>query len=595
MSDLQYTKSGRLVNKRFRAFLIPAFLTAMATQMGVFFDGIIMGQLIDSRAMASASACEMLSQIAAAFTVLLSTGAVGLIAVAVGNGKRDEAYRAFSLTFYISIAFGLLITLLLIPTCMKVVRILTPVPELWDCVYAYLHVLLWRFPFCSLFMLMSSLICADGMEKLSTVSVTIQQLANIALDYTLIRFFDLGVEGAAMATVLSDIVALFFLLICYFKSENRTFKLVGVLKMGIKAMFKDIKEISVSGIAAASGYGLVAVRMWFLIRISGRVGGSDGTQVLAACMLYLTLLSMFSGGINQSVLPLVGVLYGEKDYLSIRKLLNYVAFILFIIIGASVLFAMIFPQSILAAAGLPGDLILRSVNDVRLYSVSLIGTGITFLMIYYYTTVSQTRAAGILAYTEGLLAVLPGVWILSRFFGMKGIWLGLIFAEAAGLTVTGCYVRYICAKSGGKLNDFYLIEKNGNELLYDASIRATREDAAGISAEVMDILKGKGLGGIPAEKAGIVLEETAVNLADMNKRPVDMDVRILENQDELVLAFRDNGIPFDPIGYEPVVQDDMDRYGDGIMVLKAVADRIDYNLVLALNQTTIAFKIQKGV
>ena len=595
MRGLQYTKSGRLVNKRFRAFLIPALLTAMATQMGVFFDGIIMGQLIDSKAMASASACQALSQIAAALTILLSTGAVGLIAVAVGNGKRDEADRVFSLAFYVSIAFGLLITLLLIPICSKVVRVLTPVPELWDSVYAYLHILLWRFPFCSMLMLMADLICADGMEKLSTASVSVQQLANIVLDYVLIRLFDLGIEGAAMATVLSDMVGLLFLLFCYFRSKTRTFRLVGALNQGLKALLKDIKVISAAGLATASGYGLIAVRMWFLIRVAGRVGGSDGTQVLAACMLFLTLMSMFSGGINQSVLPLVGVLYGEKDYLAIRTLFNYVATVLLGIIGASVLFAMIFPQAILAAAGLPGDLILRSVNDVRLYSISLIGTGITFLMIYYYTTVSQTTTAGILAYTEGLFAALPGVWLFSYFFGMTGIWLGLIFAEIAGLTVTGCYVRYVCAKSAGKLNDFYLIEKNGNELLYDASIRATREDAAGISAEVMDILKDKGLGGTPAEKAGIILEETAVNLAAMNSRPVDMDVRILRNGDELVLALRDNGIPFDPVGYEPVVQDDTDRLGDGIMVLKAVADRIDYNLVLALNQTTIAFKIPKGV
>lgn len=54
---MRYTKSSALVNKRFRAFFVPALLAAMATQMGVFFDGIIMGQLINSAAMASASAC----------------------------------------------------------------------------------------------------------------------------------------------------------------------------------------------------------------------------------------------------------------------------------------------------------------------------------------------------------------------------------------------------------------------------------------------------------------------------------------------------------------------------------------------------------
>ena len=585
----RYTKSNALVSKRFRAFFIPALLAAMATQMGVLFDGIIMGQLINSAAMASASACQPLTQFAAALTILISTGSVGLIAVAAGNGKREEASRAFSLAFYVAIILGVVITAVLLPTARSVVRLLTPVPELWESVYAYLHILVWRFPFCMLLMLMADMVCADGMEKLSTAAVSIQQMVNIALDYILIHFLGLGIEGAAMATVFSDIAGLGFMLWRYFASKQRTFRLVGVLSSGLKAVFRGIGRIAGSGAATASGYALVAVRLWFLMRITGDVGGTDGTEVLAACLLFLTLLSMFSGGINQSLLPLVGVLFGEKDYRSIRMLMRYVGRILLAIVGVSVLFAMFFPQAILAVAGLPQDLAARYVNDVRLYSVSLIGTAVTFLMIYYYTTVSQTTAAGILAWTEGLLAVLPAVWLFSRAFGMTGVWLGLIFAEAAGLAVTWLYTKHVCAKSGGKLTDFYLIEKSGSELLYDVSIKATREEAAGISADVISILTEKGVDRIPAEKAGIVLEETAVNLAQTNKKPVDMDVRVLESGSELVLALRDNGIPFNPVEYVPPEQENTDQRCNGITVLRSVAGRIDYSLVLALNQTTIAF------
>jgi hypothetical protein len=377
----------------------------------------------------------------------------------------------------------------------------------------------------------------------------------------------------------------------YFGSPRRTFRLVGVLSSGVKALFRKIGEIARSGVATASGYALVAVRVWFLVRIAGETGGSDGTEVLAACMLFLTLLSMFSSGINQAVLPLVGVLYGEKDYRSIRMLMRYVTRFLLAIVGVAVLFAMIFPQVILSAGGLSPDLILRSQNDVRLYSVSLFGTAITFLMIYYFTTVSRTTAAGILAYTEGLLAVLPAVWLFSRLFGMTGIWLGLIVAEVIALAVTWLYTKRVRAKSGGALRDLFLIEENGSELLYDASIRASREDAAGISADVMAILTEKGVDPLPAEKIGIVLEETAVNQARINAKPVDMDVRILEAGDELVLALRDNGIPFNPMEYVPPEQEGTDPRGDGIMVLRSVAGRIEYSLVLALNQTTITFRL----
>ncbi len=249
---MRYTKSSALVNKRFRAFFVPALLAAMATQMGVFFDGIIMGQLINSAAMASASACQPLTQFASALTVLISTGSVGLIAVAAGNGKRDEANRAFSIAFYVTIGIGLAISAVLLPAARGVVRLLTPVPELWESVYAYLHILAWRFPICMLLMLMADLVCADGMEKLSTAAVSIQQLSNILLDYVLIRFLGLGIEGAAMATVFSDIAGLGFMLWRYFALKKRTFRLVSVMSSGLKAVFRGIGRIVKSGVGRSA-------------------------------------------------------------------------------------------------------------------------------------------------------------------------------------------------------------------------------------------------------------------------------------------------------------------------------------------------------
>ena len=108
---------------------------------------------------------------------------------------------------------------------------------------------------------------------------------------------------------------------------------------------------------------------------------------------------------------------------------------------------------------------------------------------------------------------------------------------------------------------------------------------------MIGILTEKGVDPIAAEKTGIVLEETAVNLARMNKNPVDMDVRVLENGNELVLAMRDNGIPFNPVEYVPPEREGTDSRGDGIMVLRSVAGKIDYSLVLALNQTAISFML----
>ena len=125
-----------------------------------------------------------------------------------------------------------------------------------------------------------------------------------------------------------------------------------------------------------------AVKVWCIYKILGSTGGAGETQIYAACMLYLSLLSMF---VNSSAYPILGVIYGEKDYRSIRMF------------------------------RLPADL------------------------------------------------------------------------AASGAAAAWIYVKYKCANSYGKLSDFYLIETNGSELLYDVSLKATESDAAKLSQESISL------------------------------------------------------------------------------------------------------------
>ena len=91
-----YTKSDTLLNKKFREFFLPTVLMAMASQLGVIPDSIIVGNLIDANAMASVGVCMPLNQIAAAVNVIISVGAGGLIAIAAGARQRGEANKIFS-------------------------------------------------------------------------------------------------------------------------------------------------------------------------------------------------------------------------------------------------------------------------------------------------------------------------------------------------------------------------------------------------------------------------------------------------------------------------------------------------------------------
>ncbi|MBR0221741.1 MAG: ATP-binding protein [Synergistaceae bacterium] len=587
MTETAYFKSGVLVNSKFREFFIPTVLSTMAGQLGVIVDSIIVGNFINAGAMASVGVCMPLNQLVAAIMMLISVGSGGLAAIASGARQHDEANRIFSAVTFLCFGIGALITLLCLPFTREIARFLSSADALVEGGWAYLHILIWRFPFMLALGGISVLIRSDGMAGLVSRAVLIGQVVNIGLDLLLIGPLKMGLEGAALATVISDIVGSGYLMIGYFKSSERTFRLVNILSNGLKSFISLSFNLIRSGVPAASGVGLVSLKVWCIYAILGKTGGAGAMTIYAVCVSCLSFVSMFISGGHRSMIPIVGVLYGEKDYQGIRMLARHVLKFTLLLVGAFVLFVLLSPQTILSLFNLPPELMAEGANAIRLFSISLIGVAVTFLMLYYYTTVQQRTAANILSFVEGFLAVVPLAWLLSKPFGLTGVWLAFILAELVGFLCIYLYIRVIREHSNGKFFDVYLIERNGKEMIYDVSIKATDDDAAKLSIEVLKVLKDNGIDELTASRAALALEEMTANLANYpnNKQAADIDLRISNADGKIILALRDNGRPFNPVEYSPDEQTDYRT--DGIMLLKAIAKNIQYSRVLSLNQTII--------
>ena len=585
-----YVKSGTLVNRKFCEFLIPTLLMSMSSQLGVFFDGVIVSYLLGAVAMASVGASMPLTQAAAALSVMISVGAVGHITTALGIGEKNKASFIFSTACVLSLGIGILLTALLYAFSAELSAVISPASSMTQGCYEYLHVLVFRFPFSISLSIMCDIVRSDGMAALSSYSVMIQQCSNIIMDFVFIKYFGLGLEGAALATVLSDVAGIGYILLIYSRSKDRTFRLSSPISEGIVKFIKRTFEICRAGLPATFGMICVAVKVWCIYKILGSTGGAGATQIYAACMLYLSLLSMFVFGANSSAYPILGVLYGEKDYRSIRMFMRYIFRFMLLIVVFAVMFSILFPKEFLILFRLSADLAASGASSVRLFSVSLVGVAMTFIMIYYYTAVKQDTVGNILSLTEGFFAVIPAAWVFSRLWGQIGVWIALIFAEIAGAAVVLVYVKYKCAYSDGKLSDFYLIETNGSELLYDVSLKATESDAAKLSQEASGVLEARGMDRVTAMKVGIALEEITANMALINVKPVDFDVRILHSGEEILLALRDNGKEFNPMEYQPSADEEADYRSDRIMVLRALSGDIKYDRVLSLNQTLITIK-----
>ncbi len=295
---------------------MPTVLSSMAIQLGTIVNGIIVGNLISPHAMAAVSACLPINQITYALAVLISIGSSGLIAVAAGKRDNDGADYIFTTVVAVSIFGGMLWALLLVPNSYSAAVFLSSAEDLRGLVHEYLTVFVWRVPLDLMFFTWQTLIRTDGFAKVVSRGILLGQVTNVVLSLALVAS-GFGVAGAAVAVISGDVIAMSYVAKKYFSSNERSRKFCAVFNDFGKFISQAGKIIK-SGIPVASGTALISVKIWAIYQILGETGGADAMTLYAICMACLSVVSMCIAGCNGAMMPIIGMLYGERDFSGVR-------------------------------------------------------------------------------------------------------------------------------------------------------------------------------------------------------------------------------------------------------------------------------------
>lgn len=578
--ELNFKKNNDLVNKKFNELFLPTILATASIYLGNVINGIIVGNLIDPVAMASIYACIPLNQAACALSILISAGAAAMIAVAAGARENDKADYIFSIVLTLGIICAFFIVLLA-PLSQEISKILSPETELQKYIQIYLSIFIYRTALIVFIMVLRNILRVEGMAKTISRSAAVQQFLSISLTIIFVGYIPFGVYGAGVALIVGDIACFIYMLVGYgfFKERKRHF--VNIFKHGLKKFFEQIISICKAGFPGFIALILGAIKVWVIYQIIGEVGGASAMVMYSICIACLSIYSVFLYACCDTSMPIIGMLYGEKDFSSVKKMLIRTLKVAMTLITCFVMFACISPKTILHIYNLPPSLFEDGATALRLFTPSLIGTMFLGIMIYYYSVIKQRTAGKIIPLAEGFLIILPAAVILSKIFGVNGVWISFSVAEIGAFMILIFYVK----KFGEKSKDIFLIESENPEILYDVSIKANLENAVKVSAESISVLENNLEARKSAVKVGIALEEIILNIEKIAAgKSVNVDVIIsLTAEKNLLITLRDNGKIFNPVTYKAEENFSM----DGIAVLNSLAKDIQYNRILGLNQTTI--------
>lgn len=578
-----YTRSGKLLYQKYREFFLPTILASMTSSMAIIVDSIIVGNMLGPKEMASVNLCIPIMQFIFTFAILIGMGASTLIATAIGQRKSKDASKIFTTSLTMAVILGVLFTAISVPFSKNIASALTTDTELFPFVHDYLYVILCGCPFVIIIPILSYVIRTDGMAKLASAILVVANVINLILDIVFIGLCKMGIAGSALATICGFVISL-FVVIFYWRSKRRTLKLNLSLVTNIKELWLHVSQIVKVGCPGALSSTLIVVKIFCINLLVGSIAGSDGLVIFSVCFSALSFLSMFISGTAGTMMPILGILFGQKDFRGVRLIFGYTLKLALSLTVAITLLFEIFPAQIFSLFGVnTPELLAMGIPSLRLYALSLLGVTTTFTMVYYYMTVHRHKIANMLSAVEGLVVVIPMAWALSQIWGINGIWIGFILAEVVSIGILYLKTRREIRASDGKYDDMLLIEHSEPGVLYDVSLTGSKEDAAKVSSDARKILKNNGFSDNHALQIGIVLEEM-VDHAHINNKKVNVDVMITETPDNAVISIRDNGAWFNPLEY---VEAETQNLIDGITLLKKIASEIKYNRVLNLNQTLI--------
>ena len=573
-----YERNYKLLRSKFGEFFFPTLFTSMAGNICLFVDGLMVSFLIGASNLAPIQIVAPVITFVNLIYWMIGLGGSVLCSVSKAEFDDEKSNSYFSVSIISLVSIGLLITLIGLLFSGNIAQFLCmSQPELTADVSSYFIALIIGMPFLCYMMSLSYFIRADGIPTLPFRAILIANIVNICFDVIYIKFFGMGLSGAALATSTGYIVGS-VLISYYFIKKERTLEFI---RLKVNSFFNFLKGIVTSGFSSASTQLYLTLKLLVINFLVGIYVGKSGVVAFGICYNSLFILYIFLIGTAQTMSPIVSVYFKEEDYSGVNYVVKRSLKIVLISSLALSVLLIVYPQALLFLYSVknPADVPVV-LNALRIFAISYVGTAITFLYTFYSQAIQKNQLSTIISLLEGFALPISLAGILSFAIGGNGIWISFAIAEVLTILFIFCYSRYINKKTEGEYTGFFINKHNDDKRVFEHTISGDVEEAVNLSSDVQNYLSDNK----SATLVSLAIEEMLVNIINTNEHVDAIDVIVRNNVDNILISIKDTGVEFNP-----VIENERLEF-DNIDVLNKIADKIDYSRILGLNSTVITIK-----
>ncbi|MBC2850189.1 MATE family efflux transporter [Cetobacterium sp. 8H] len=438
------------ISKLLLKFSLPAMVGMFVNALYNIVDRIYIGNIpeIGPNAIAGVGVVFPIMIISIGFCLLIGMGGATNISISLGQKQKDSAEKYLGNATFLAIIFGLILTFITIFSMDLYITKLGTSPITEPYARDYLTIVALGFPFLMAGYVTNAAVRSDGNPKISMITLLLGAITNIILDPIFIFWMGLGVKGAAIATIISQIVSAIWT-ICYFNSKWS----------GIKLHFKNlalewskVKNIFIIGagpFVLQMGSSVVTLVLnSSLMKYGGDI--AVGAMTIVNAVNTFILMPIF--GINQGVQPILGFNYGARKYHRVRE-----AFILAVkgaitISTLGFLTIQLLSKYFIVIFTSNPELLNAASNGLRIFTLMFPVVGFQIIAAVYFQAIGKPKTTMFLSLSRQFIFLIPIVLLFSRLWGVKGIWMAVPCTDILSVVVT-----FIMTKR--ELNNLKILEK----------------------------------------------------------------------------------------------------------------------------------------
>ena len=437
-TELGTEKIGRLLKQ----YALPAFIAQTAASLYYMVDSIFIGQGVGPLAISGLAVTFPLMNLSTAFGTLVGAGAAVMLSVLLGQKNYKAANKVLGNVVSLNIIIGLIFMAAALIFIDPILYFFGASENTLPYAKEYITIILIGNVITHVYFGLNAAMRSSGFPKKAMALTIFTVVFNTILDPIFIFVFDMGIAGAAWATVIAQTVAMIVVL-KHFSDKERAFHFEkGIFKLDMRVA-KDSLAIGMGPFLMNAAACLVTL---FINQQLRDYSGDLGIGAYGICNRLIFMFIMICMGLNQGMQPIAGYNYGAKQYSRVKEVFWMTAKLGTIVTCICFIIGMFFPRVAVGIFTHDEALMEMASHGLRILVIGFPIVGFQMIGTNFFQCLGMVKKSVILSLSRQILFLLPLLYALPLWHGASGVWMSFPVSDVLSAALTAILLRRLFKK-----------------------------------------------------------------------------------------------------------------------------------------------------